>query len=1170
MENNIKIALIEHRTGILDQIPESLNQSEIGFAYDENRLFIGNPNNKELALRTTFPYQNVEILTEFSELHNYIKYRYVNNFEDVDGETSREKLIERVPLVISCEAYQGSDTNYSLTINGVSFSVNSGLTITEFADLINAQYETTKTSVFVNSKNQASLIFVCTKESLEIYADEEVIEKLGLPHEIDEMADELPERKLSEKLDDMVHITDFGIKPSSNTDVSEEIMKACVGIYNKFKDVQTHRRIFFPAGTYQFSDAFDSFYSLPLLTGTTIYGEGANNTVFECTPSFANYTSQIMNSHNQYVTDDTYTSEIVSNIYVHDVSFNTDGGLGSVYLRNAQNVIFENVTFKGNNVLITITADSSTFISSNIKFINCVFIGGDTQVYIEKNVVNVLFEGCRFETPNDYYVKIGDNNTTNANITKIIFNNNVFTGLDSGQYVNYVGGQSKYVSFTNSQFDNVVVERQSGHPIPFNPDFNYSERNYTDTLDITTDPRKILRFKFTQPKWDYLNQLIDPSGILLFNVRRDEDLEESDHTFVDLQVTDDTINASVQGTPENVNVNIENSKGSISVNASDDFNLSSNKLTVNAHSDVSVITDDNLSVIVAGETGLSSTGSITLTSTNEINFGAPTNFGGTIDLQNSNITNSMNGDITINTINGQIVKINDNLQPSERTYGERAIDYEDGVVTSSMLQRFQSSVHGFASYQNITTAGNVSLYDCSKYHTDNFILKELDVNFIIPPEFCCVNCIGGFPYIHGYYYPKNTILYLNGNQYIATTGFIASKSTDISVDAIGAYLTSQQPFYDAYGTVINVPTVQYDSIRFYDGNTGYWLVNEHDEDHEPEFIGREESKDYELNGHKYYGFIDKSENTFFIKDLDDYLCSANDRLSIIYEENVIHSSEPIIPFNSSIMIDTFDTILISNDDTSNTSYYVLGRRENINETYSLACYPFNNKITNNMLETFDYNKQYNTNDMFTYEGITYVCIDDTQFENIIMEGYKIIQIGTGLFEYAYKGSDGVIYANKMDTSFFNYPVYNSDGTLANDDDKNEFHDKLDEENINSIFDGTSTQFTTARYPTNDYVYKNEFYEYDEEKAVRILNPDKFKRLDVKGTSYSFTGMMGVYETTDEKSSDVISSVNLEELNLKNCVIAVRFFNKNGDHITEFTNSEQLESLKIGFFIEGIR
>ena len=56
MQNNIKVALIEHRTGTLSEIPASLNQSELGFAYDANRLFIGNPNNEELGERGRYGY----------------------------------------------------------------------------------------------------------------------------------------------------------------------------------------------------------------------------------------------------------------------------------------------------------------------------------------------------------------------------------------------------------------------------------------------------------------------------------------------------------------------------------------------------------------------------------------------------------------------------------------------------------------------------------------------------------------------------------------------------------------------------------------------------------------------------------------------------------------------------------------------------------------------------------------------------------------------------------------------------------------------------------------------------------------------------------------------------------------------------------------------------------
>ena len=127
----------------------------------------------------------------------------------------------------------------------------------------------------------------------------------------------------------------------------------------------------------------------------------------------------------------------------------------------------------------------------------------------------------------------------------------------------------------------------------------------------------------------------------------------------------------------------------------------------------------------------------------------------------------MENDINFVTNNGQLVTITDINPPEDITYADRAIANENAVVTTNMLQRFQSTVHGFASYQNITTAGNISLYDCSQYHSDNFVLKELDVNFINPPEYVCVDCKDGFPYIFGYSYPKNTILFLNGKQYVA-------------------------------------------------------------------------------------------------------------------------------------------------------------------------------------------------------------------------------------------------------------------------------------------------------------------------------------------------------------------------------------------------------------------
>lgn len=76
-KNTKQIALIQNRHGKLNELPKQLSTSELGFADDENRLFIGNPENpilKERYESNTFPYGNVEILTEFSELTTQIKY----------------------------------------------------------------------------------------------------------------------------------------------------------------------------------------------------------------------------------------------------------------------------------------------------------------------------------------------------------------------------------------------------------------------------------------------------------------------------------------------------------------------------------------------------------------------------------------------------------------------------------------------------------------------------------------------------------------------------------------------------------------------------------------------------------------------------------------------------------------------------------------------------------------------------------------------------------------------------------------------------------------------------------------------------------------------------------------------------------------------------------------
>ena len=68
-KNTKQIALMQQKRGKLNELPKQLD--------DANRVFIGNLKSGTLQERyksNTFPYGNLELLTEFSPLTNLIKY----------------------------------------------------------------------------------------------------------------------------------------------------------------------------------------------------------------------------------------------------------------------------------------------------------------------------------------------------------------------------------------------------------------------------------------------------------------------------------------------------------------------------------------------------------------------------------------------------------------------------------------------------------------------------------------------------------------------------------------------------------------------------------------------------------------------------------------------------------------------------------------------------------------------------------------------------------------------------------------------------------------------------------------------------------------------------------------------------------------------------------------
>lgn len=116
----IQISRIQNRRGLLNELPNALAEGEIGMTLDTGELFIGAENFPPIANRSTFPYQNIQLLTEFSlaslaERSLSYTYRYQDpdhplfpgsgSFRATSSYTVERLLQERLDEVVSVKAY---------------------------------------------------------------------------------------------------------------------------------------------------------------------------------------------------------------------------------------------------------------------------------------------------------------------------------------------------------------------------------------------------------------------------------------------------------------------------------------------------------------------------------------------------------------------------------------------------------------------------------------------------------------------------------------------------------------------------------------------------------------------------------------------------------------------------------------------------------------------------------------------------------------------------------------------------------------------------------------------------------------------------------------------------------------------------------------------------------
>lgn len=503
-KNTKQIALIQHRRGKLSELPTQLNEAEFGFSTDTNELFIGNPSNPALAERiksNTFPYGNVQILTEFSENLKKITYTYKSNTD----------VIAKLPIVITGNVSQPVvAANTSLIINGTEIRFNETTALSGIVEKINS-VDDLSVKAFVHNNTFIGFITTDTVITLEdgITYNKGIIERLGFGTDsfYTETSSLPPERTLQSVLDDYCSVKNYGAFGDGVSDDSSAIYNAIISLNKAGDNPRYYRTLFFPAGVYNVSSN-----AIPLPYGTHLKGEGIQRTVIKSV-NYLNAIMVTMDSNMNLGTAIEYglNAKLPEYITVEDLTIDVSNNMASslLLLATCHNVTFRNVEFIGRDItdLVRISDNLNAKKSTHIVFEDCIFNTGEYAIESYNDIEHLVVKNCLFKNiKNEAIYLIPDNE---FKIVNCLFDGNIFTNCSNlSDRVIMLGENTEYVSVVNSKFDEEITNFVSS----IKPYETLSNLNYTDTLDATTNSKKLLQFKFTQPIWEFIDYLMNPNG----------------------------------------------------------------------------------------------------------------------------------------------------------------------------------------------------------------------------------------------------------------------------------------------------------------------------------------------------------------------------------------------------------------------------------------------------------------------------------------------------------------------------------------------------------------------------------------------------------------------------------------------------------------------------------
>ena len=184
-----------------------------------------------------------------------------------------------------------------------------------------------------------------------------------------------------------------------------------------------------------------------------------------------------------------------------DVSDTSSSSIVNLYA--CKNVVFKNVEFIGSSAttLVIIKDGENVSDSLHICFDSCIFNTADYGIKCDSNLEHLVVKNCIFEGIYRNAIALipfysEENPEDNKYIYNSIIEGNYFRncGRTSAQDepIISLGKNTRYISTVNNRFDeeNSTFSAEKSYE-------TFSDLNYTDILDPTTDKRKLLQFNFT-------------------------------------------------------------------------------------------------------------------------------------------------------------------------------------------------------------------------------------------------------------------------------------------------------------------------------------------------------------------------------------------------------------------------------------------------------------------------------------------------------------------------------------------------------------------------------------------------------------------------------------------------------------------------------------------------